>query len=204
MTDANPIFRRDAPLTPISDTRGHEIHLCDPDWFDVRKKYKIANAPARTADLEFSGSDLNFMAKVLYAEASGSAQLPDRAERDKEKAAIMNVNHFRLNRKGYPTNRYIAKTFTEVCQAPGQFETVFANTTKFENAMNAPQALKKLECADLSEAIEAVKAFLNNGPTSDYQYDNFRGFNPKGHGTHIGRSRFWLSETGQELMLKNP
>ena len=91
---------KDAALTPVDDKKGHAVFICAPEWFDERKTYKIANAPARTASLEFPGSDLNFMARVLYAEASGSAQLTDKAERDKEKSAIMNVNYFRLNVSG--------------------------------------------------------------------------------------------------------
>lgn len=198
-----PALSRDADLTPVSDKKGHEIAICDPEWFDERKTYKIANAPARTASLSFTGADLNYMARVLYAEASGSMQLTDKAERDKEKSAIMNVNHFRLNRAGYPSNRYIAMTFREVCDAPGQFESVFKGTAKFSQSEKA-QTLAKRECSDLIEAIAAIKAFLAAGPDADYQYDNFRGYNPKGQGTHIGRSRFWLSTPGKGFLAKTP
>jgi spore germination cell wall hydrolase CwlJ-like protein len=197
--------RKNAPLTPAADKKGVEILLCSPDWFDAKKTYKIAHAPARTAGLEFSGSDLNFMARVLYAEASGSEQLKDKAERDKEKAAIMNVNHFRLNRRGYPRNDYIATTFQMVCEAPGQFESVYAASDKFNNSTAArAENLGKRECADFEEAIEAIKTFLATGPTPEYQFDNFRGYMPNGRGTHIGRSRFWLSPTGQALLAKTP
>ncbi|WP_374586750.1 hypothetical protein [Pseudoduganella sp.] len=202
MTDST--LTRDAALTPTSDKQGHEILICAPDWFDEAKTYKISNAPARTASLEFTGKDLNFMAKVLYAEASGRMQLPDKADRDKEKAAIMNVNHFRLNRKGYPSNAYIAKTFREVCVAPNQFETVFRDTAKYKNVNAAPQQLNKFECADLDEALEAIRVFMATGPTAAYQFDNFRGYKPGGQGTHIGRSRFWLSPAGQDMMKKAP
>ena len=196
---------RDADLTPVSDKKGHEIAICNPEWFDERKQYKIANAPARTASLSFSGADLNYLVRVLYAEASGSMQLTDKAERDKEKSAIMNVNHFRLNRKGYPNNRYVAETFREVCDAPGQFESVFKGTAKFSQADKASaQAMGKRECGDLIEAIDAVSAFLAAGPDDNYQYDNFRGYNPTGAGTHIGRSRFWLSTVGADLLKKTP
>jgi hypothetical protein len=200
-----PSLSRDADLTPVSDKKGHEIVMCDPEWFDVRKTYKIANAPARTASLTFNGADLNYMARVLYAEASGSMQLTDKAERDKEKSAIMNVNHFRLNRAGYPSNRYIAKTFQEVCDAPGQFESVFKGTAKFSQSDKAgAQTLARRECGDLIEAIAAINAFLAAGPDPDYQYDNFRGYNPTGQGTHIGRSRFWLSTAGKGFLAKTP
>lgn len=204
-TNNAPALRRETPLTPVADKQGHEIMICDPEWFDEKKTYQIASAPVRTALLEFSGSDLNFMARVLYAEASGSAQLADKKERDKEKAAIMNVNHFRLNRKGYPSNRYVAKNFREVCEAPGQFESVFAGTPKFSKSEpGSALNLKKSECADLGESIDAIKAFMAGGPAAQYQFDNFRGYNPSGQGTHIGRSRFWLSETGRLLLEKTP
>ena len=120
-------------LTEKSDTKGIELKLCDPGWFDKREKYKISNAPPRTASLEFSGLDLNFTARVLYAEAAGSDQIKDKSERMKEKAAILNVKHFRLNRRGFPNN-IKAKTFTEVCMAPNQFESVFGTTKKFKNS----------------------------------------------------------------------
>ncbi len=206
MTDNGAVsLSRDAGLTPVSDKKGHEIAICNPEWFDERKQYKIANAPARTASLSFSGADLNYLARVLYAEASGSMQLTDKAERDKEKSAIMNVNHFRLNRKGYPNNHYIAETFREVCDAPGQFESVFKGTAKFSQADKATvQAMGKRECGDLIEAIDAINAFLAAGPEAAYQYDNFRGYNPTGSGTHIGRSRFWLSAEGERLLKKTP
>ncbi len=204
-TNNAPALRRETPLTPVADKQGHEILICDPAWFDEKKKYKIANAPVRTAALEFPGCDLNYLARVLYAEASGSAQLTDKAGRDKEKAAIMNVNHFRLNRKGYPSSSYVAMTFRAVCLAPGQFESVFAGTPKFlKSETSAAMNLKKGECADLSEAIEAIKAFMATGPTAEYQFDNFRGYNPTGQGTHVGRSRFWLSTTGQRLFKQTP
>ena len=205
MANNAPALRRETALTPVADKQGHEILICDPEWFDDKKKFKVANAPARTATLEFSGSDLNFLARVLYAEASGSAQLAAKQERDKEKAAIMNVNHFRLNRKGYPNNSYVAKTFREVCEAPGQFESVFAGTPKYaKSEPSAAMQLKKAECADLEEAIEAIKTFLAAGPDDQYQYDNFRGYAPKGQGTHIGRSRFWLSAGGSLILKKTP
>jgi hypothetical protein len=195
----------DAELTPTSNTKGHEIYICDPPWFDDLKKYKINNAPERTASLEFDGADLNYMARVLYAEASGSLQLSEKAERVKEKAAIINVNYFRLNRKGYPNNKYIAKNFREVCDAPGQFESVFSATPKFSwTKKNIAAKLSKRECSDLVEALEAVAAFIESGPSDSYKFDNFRGYNPTGQGLHIGRSRFWLSFSGAAFVAKTP
>lgn len=198
------LLRKDGQLTPTSDKKGIEIFICDPGWFDVKKKYKISNAPERTASLEFDGTDLNFLARVLYAEASGTEALPDKAERDNEKEAIMNVNHFRLNRPYYPRRDYIATTFSMVCKAPGQFESVFANKPKFLNSIDpAYNHLIKTECTDLSEAIEAIKNFLENGPNTKYLYDGFLGYSANGSGTHIGRSRFFLSDRGKEFIAKD-
>jgi hypothetical protein len=135
--------------------------------------------------------------------ASGALQLHDDTERSKEKAAILNVNHFRLNRKGYPNSSYVAKTFRQVCDAPGQFESVFAASPKFSSATKSKaEKLRQRECLDLSEAIEAILKFLAHGPDIDLQFDNFRGFDPNGKGTHIGRSRFWLSSAGAGMLSK--
>lgn len=192
------ILRKEDELTPLTDKNGIVILICDPGWFDKKEKLKIGNAPSRTASLELSGDDLNFVARVLYAESSGSAQVKDKAERAKEKEAILNVKHFRLNRAGYP-NRVKAQTFTEVCKAPNQFESVYASSTKFAGSETGtyPQ-LKKAECTDLAEAILAVKQFMSMGPNEEYIYDNFRG--GKGsRGTTLGLTRFWLSDEGGRL-----
>ncbi|WP_338768316.1 hypothetical protein [Massilia sp. METH4] len=199
------VLSRDAAMTPVSDTKGHEVTICAPNWFDPRKTYRIANAPERTAALEFPGSDLNFAARILYAEASGSGQLPDKSERDKEKAAILNVKHFRINRRGYPNNAYVAKNFEMVCKAKDQFESFSDTNTKFAGSKEGAAArLSKVECADLEEALEAIRKFFETGPTEEYTFDNFRGYRPGGQGTPIGRSRFWLSKTGKELLKKQP
>lgn len=204
-TGEKTIIRREATLTPRSDKKGRDVYVCVPEWFDDSKKYKITNAPPRTASLEFTGTDLNFMARVLYAEASGAQQLRDKAERDREKSAIMNVNHFRLNRKGYPNRTYIATSFEMVCMAPGQFESVFGTKPKFLNSTRAKVAmLGQYECSDLEESLAAVRAFLANGPDPNYRFDGFRGYNPKGDGKHIGRSRFFLSTTGERLANQTP
>lgn len=96
-------------------------------------------------------------------------------------------------------------TFREVCLAPGQFESVFAATPKYlKSEASIAMNLKKGECADLCEAIDAIKTFMATGPTAAYQFDNFRGYDPHGQGTHVGRSRFWISATGQRLFDKTP
>jgi hypothetical protein len=54
------------------------------------------------------------------------------------------------------------------------------------------------------QPTEAILVFLAEGPNPDYQYDNFRGYNPQGQGAHIGRSRFWLSAAGKSFLAKTP
>lgn len=185
-------------LTPKADTNGIVVKICDPGWFQKNATFRINNAPPRTANLEFSGADLNFLARVLYAESSGSAQLKSKDERAKEKEAMLNVKHFRLNRLGYP-NRSKAMTFTAVCEAPNQFESVYAASPKFSgSAANKYESLNNLECQDLAEAIEAIRSFIESGPNKDLVFDNFRG--GKGsRGETIGLSRFWLSSLGEKL-----
>lgn len=189
-------------LTEKSDQSGVTVSICDPKWFDKRDYFKIGNAPARTAGIDLSGDDLNFVARVLYAESSGSTQLPDKEQRHREKQAILNVKHFRLNRAGYP-NRVKAMTFKAVCEAPGQFESVYGSSPKFAGAAyDLANNLKKSECLDLAEAIESVRFFILNGPDLNLIFDNFRG--GKGsRGIAIGLSRFWLSDEGKRLYEKD-
>lgn len=185
-------------LTDKSDTKGVDVLVCDPGWFDKRDSFKIANAPKRTAELAFTGLDLNYAARVLYAEASGSAQLTDKPTRMKEKEAILNVKHFRLNRAGYP-NAIKAKSFSEVCTAKNQFESVYAGSPKFSgSAPDLFERLKKAECSDLAECVGAIKAFLAAGPNKDMVYDNFRG-GAGSRGEVIGKSRFFLSPGGKKM-----
>lgn len=201
MANTKTVLSKTGELTPKSDKKGIEIFVCDPGWFDKKDNLKIANATSRTADLEFSGSDLNFVARVLYAESAGSAQLKDLAERAQEKEAILNVKYFRLNRIGYP-NRVKAKTFTDVCKAPNQFESVYASSPKFAGSdVNSYLRLIDKECADLAEAIAAVRTFMKKGPNKDFVFDNFRG--GKGNrGKTIGLTRFFLSDEGRKMHEK--
>ena len=205
MDTATVKVTKDAKLTPKPDKEGVTVKICVPDWFDEKKLYKIENAPLRTASLQFGGADLNFLARILYAEASGAQQLLDKDVRDKEKEAILNVKHFRLARTDYPNWKVKHKTFTEVCSAPGQFESYgpppkakFSDSTK-----SKAEGFSKSECADLIEAIDAVKSFLASGPNALYTYDNFRGGKGR-QGETIGRSRFWLSATGKRLFNAEP
>jgi hypothetical protein len=206
MSDA--AITKDAKLTATSDTAGIKVAICNPDWFDRKKSdYVIANSPARYSSLTFTGEDLNFAARVLYAEVSGQGDLPNKTERMKEKEAVLNVMAIRFNRKGYPNNNYVAKSFTEVGKAPSrQFDAAASLTRKFRNSDTGEyQKLKAKECEDLDEAIEAVRNFLNSGPdTKTYQYDNYRTWEKDKPGTRIGNLRFMLTTNGKAMLNKEP
>jgi len=188
-------------LTAHSDPTGHVVQFCNPDWFDPDEQYSVANAPPRAATLKFTGKDLNFAARVLYAEASGSGALPDVAERNNEKMAIINVFYFRINRKGYRSQKHA--TFIGVCSEKNQFQSVFANEPKFSNSTKQKaREFSNSECTDLCEALSAIKAFLQTGPSENYCYDNFRAYDrhhPKLPGHRIGNTRFWLSTGGNKM-----
>lgn len=184
----------DSHITPRSDTHGTVVELCNIDWFDRSQTFTVANAPTEKRSLSFTGEDLNYVARVLYAEASGSGTQRDRSTRDREKEAILNVMYYRLNTRGYPTNRYIAQNFREVCDARGQFESVGAQVPKLVNSeYQRSHRLRARECSDLSEAVEAVKKFISTGPNSTYRYDNFRAGGSGTRGITIGGTRFWMT-----------
>jgi hypothetical protein len=62
--------------------------------------------------------------------------------------------------------------------------------------------IEESECEDLSEAPEAIIIFLVGDLNSNPHCDYSRGYAPGGEGTLVGRSRFWLSGRGAELLLK--
>jgi hypothetical protein len=193
-------------LTPKSDKKGVEVNICQVSWFDSAQTYKIANASERTSALTFTDDDLNYFARVLYAESSGSQSLPSADDRKIEKEALINAFYFRLNRKGYPSNAYIATTFTMVCNARNQFQSVMPTPAPklTKSASGVYKHLNKMECSDLQESIDAIKSFLASGPNPKYVYDNFRAGGSGTAGIRIGGSRFWLSRTGKELTDANP
>jgi len=116
----------------------------------------------------------------------------------KEKEAILDVKQFRLNLVGYP-NAIKARTFSEVCTAKNQFESVYKSSPKFSgSAPETYEQLKKVECSDLAECLEAIKAFLESGQNKEMLFDNFRGgTGPRGK--MIGKTHFFLSTGGEKL-----
>ncbi|TAK84229.1 MAG: hypothetical protein EPO09_21080 [Aquabacterium sp.] len=198
------IIKKNSKLTPVANQGGEKITACFPDWFDRAKRYKVMNASRISENLDFSGDDLNFFARVLYAESSGTVRCPDAGTRLEEKLAIIHVTYFRINRKGYPNSRYIASNFTDVCKAPGQFETVFASNAKFDNSgTTLCNKLNEADCANLNESLHAIKSFIENGPNfNKYPYDTFlQGQGRKGW-TRIGGTDFKLFDGNKEAMQK--
>lgn len=193
-------------MTTKADKAGVPLYVCQISWFEKNNTYSISNSSQRTSDLTFSGADLNYFTRCLYAESSGSQSLPDINARKAEKEALINVFYFRLNRKGYPTNKYIATSFAMVCDAPNQFQSIQPTPSpKLRNSAPGESGhLDQKECSDLQECADAISAFLASGPNSKYVYDNFRAGSSGTRGTTIGGSRFWLSAVGKGLADANP
>lgn len=192
------------PVTTTSDTNGITVKICSPDWFIKSKFYEVKSPTDEAKDVKFSGDDLNFLARMIYAEATGSGACKDAAERSKEKAAILHVCYFRIGRKGYPSNSYIARSFTEVAKAPGQFESVFkANRKLSSSAESVCESLKAVECTDLEECLKAVRTFIETGP--DYKafpFDKFLASTGRAGWTKYGGNEFNLFSAMKDQMAK--
>lgn len=183
-----------AALTPKAERAGAVVRICRPDWFDAAQTWAVNRPLPDAAALTFPGEDLNFLARALYAEASGRGAVTDEATRSREKRAILHVCYFRLLRRGYPNNAYVARSFTDVLKAPGQFESVFAANRKLDHSRAAvAEGLPAGDCADLCEALAAVRQFLAAGP--DYRafpYDRFLAAAGRKGWTVIGGNEFNL------------
>lgn len=208
----NVILSKSAALTPKADQSGSIVNICSPDWFDKREQYSVANPSSPAADLIFTGDDLNFLARVIYAEASGSAAIKDEQVRLREKLAIIHVMYNRLNVPGFDPNNWIKGKFTTfkgvagaVKVLPGgslsgvQFESVVgtdgSGTSKFKSTgAQSFELLNKANCRDFEECFKAIRQFLASGPQSDLNFDNFRAAGkktpPPGQQI-IGGNRFW-------------
>jgi hypothetical protein len=180
------------------------VKYCNPKWFEKAKSYSVSKPTSAAKTLTFTGDDLNFLARMLYAEATGSGACPDANERKNEKTAILHVCYFRMGRKGYPSNTYIAKTFTDVVKAPGQFESVFKSNKKLDNsAESVCKSLGAKECADLDEALDAVNGFLSTGPDfKTYPFDKFLASTGRSGWVKYGGNEFSLFPAMNDAMAK--
>lgn len=191
-------------ITPKADQTPIKVTLCNPDWFKQTDKLKVASPLPEASDLEFTGEDLNFLARVLFAEASGRLAHPDAGERMREKQAIIHVCYFRLGRKGYPNNAYVADSFTDVLKAPGQFESVFKANAKMNNSVaGLCESLGQSDCLDLVDSLEAVRGFLNSGPDyKSFPFDKFLAANGRRGWIPIGGNEFSLFPANRAAMEK--
>jgi hypothetical protein len=150
---------------------------CDPGWYDDGTSYTVS---WHGTDLTFTGADLNMAARVVFAEASGTAeavagnytsQLGN--ERLVTAAAIFN----RIGVSGYPTREKL-QTLTAVVNASNQYESVFNNTRKFANSDPSSKGYSKLsdaDCNDLRAAMNAVKKLMTGKgyqPSATFQLKN--------------------------------
>jgi len=188
----------------VSDPKSQAAKSCSPKWFEKNSSYSIAKETEAAKGLTFTGDDLNFLARMLYAEATGAAACPDANERKNEKAAILHVCYFRIGRKGYPSNSYIAKTFTEVAKAPGQFESVFKANKKLQNSEESVcKSLAAKECADLEEALAAVNDFIKSGANyKTYPFDKFLASTGRTGWVKYGGNEFSLFAAMKDAMTK--
>lgn len=206
------VLTQSATVTPNSDQTGSTVKICNPDWFDKRASYSAPNPSRPASDLTFSGDDLNFLARVIYAEASGSASVKDESVRLKEKLAIIHVMYNRLNVVGFDPNNWVQGKFTtfrgvasavkvlpDQRRSGVQFESVIGTdgtgTSKFKSTESrAYELLSKTNCTDFDECFYAIRRFLSTGPQSDLDFDNFRAAGRAKCPPHqqvIGGNRFW-------------
>jgi RHS repeat-associated protein len=158
---------------------------CNPEFFDsepIVQSPTDKNHPG--TDNYFTGTDLNYAARVVYAEAAGSSRGGSAAERDAMASVLFN----RVGRAGFTGG--VQWTFGGVANAFNQFESVtggFAHTRKFA-ASARWWDLSPWECDELRESVNAIRRLMSNGPQYDFTFN--RG-GTSGPGTVIGGSRFW-------------
>lgn len=198
---------KESPLTEPSDQSGCTVNVCCPPWFDRSKTFQVRAASPHASHLTFSGHDLNFAARVLYAEATGSQSGVADTVLEEEKQAILHVMYFRLNRKGYPSNSYVATSFQMVGEAPKvQFESVARNKPKFANTelISSPK-LPRSECADLKKCLLAIQTFLATGPDfKKYPFDEFRDRSSRPTWHLIANTAFHLTALGKTYLKEAP
>ena len=115
--------------------------------------------------------------------------------------------YFRLNRKGYPSNSYVATSFQMVGEAPKvQFESVARNKPKFAGTeLTSSPKLPAAECADLKKCLLAIQAFLTTGPDfNKFPFDEFRDRNSRPTWHLIANTAFHLTALGKAYLKEAP
>jgi len=188
------------PTTPQNpqQPQQQQPQACDPYFFNANQTFTISGDPNKRS---FTGSDLNYAARVVFAESSSvTSGLGDQLNRERD--AIASVLYNRIGRVGFP-DRTARTTFQAVANAPNAFESVTggaAYEVKFnssapgryqnlqEERVNSRGQVYGGECNDLRASVDAIRRLVELG--SKYGYTSNRG-GTRGPGTVIGGSRFW-------------
>jgi len=157
-------YVRNSPLA-LADPMGL---LCCPSWRE-------------SAIRQFSADDINYGARVVYAEASCD---------DDDRFGVSSVLLNRIGAKGIRGG--IKYTLVDVANAPGQFEAVFGNSPKFVNSSPVKAGeLNNAECNSLNKAITILSVSIFVGRPM-YDFDEFRaaGATPRPGWTRLGGNDF--------------
>jgi RHS repeat-associated protein len=152
---------------------------CDPGFLPTNNLVPGPNGQI------FTGADIDFAARAVYAESSGVVLEDD---------AIASVIVNRLNNPAFKDRRShsVATNLTEVVSQTGQFNAVTppGPSPKFINSQpGLYQSLNAADCANLATAITATFAVAQLGPI--YGFTNFAATSSGFSGTQIGGSVFW-------------
>ena len=167
---------------------------CDPGFFDQNQNFTISGDPNNRS---FTGSDLNFAARVVFAESS-SLTSGRGDEINRERSAIASVLYNRIGAVGFPDRR-ARTTFEGVAEAPGAFASIGGaklNSSAPGHYQNLQEAVVNSrgqvyggDCNDLRSSVDSIRRLVNFG--AQYGYTQFRSAATRGQGTVIGGNRFW-------------
>jgi len=174
----------------IPSGRGGEKTECDPNFIKADTQL-FTDKNGKT----FSAADINYAARVVYAEGTGRNQ----GGTDDELYAIASALYNRLQNPSYrDADGAMHMSFYSVANQGGQFQAVTGRERfrkKFEGSDTEGGHYKNLsegDCLDLYYAMSAVLRVLKDG--AGYDFTEFRG-GRHGPGTRIGGSRFGYSGT---------
>lgn len=181
---------------------------CNPGFFDENGSYSVSGWGR---DARASGADLNYAARVVFAEAasmfkesrdgSGNISYSYRPDWENEFDAVASVLYNRIGKTGFSGG--VQSTFRGVADAPNQFASVdgakfnssapgqYQNLSQIQFKDNPPQDvnLSPGECDNLRAGVNAIRKLIRNGSRYNYTY-NLGGTNPTQGWTVIGGSRF--------------